>query len=326
MAFTFTGLVDYIDEQSFPMVTKALIGGRTASMLTPQLGVKGKTKINLMDVDVVMQDGSGCVWDASSGDINLTQREIDAQQVKINLEFCPKDLKAYYWRTQMAAGTHQETIPFEEQFANYLVEKVQDELEKVIWGGDHPGGSGNLGMFDGLLIPTASFTDCNLTTGSFPTALTGSLNVQNILEAVERVYVDTPSAAVAKDDFRIYMGVDKFRTLISAIANGNGGPSIFGVAAGDSATSGNISSANIDPLRIIMPGTNIEIVGVGGLEGFNAVYGFSSANAFLGMDLEEDSTKIESWYSQDERKFRVAMEWTMGTQFAYPDQVGKVAI
>ena len=81
MAFTFTGLVDYIDEQSFPMVTKALIGGRTASMLTPQLGVKGKTKINLMDVDVVMQDGSGCVWDASSGDINLTQREIDAQQV-----------------------------------------------------------------------------------------------------------------------------------------------------------------------------------------------------------------------------------------------------
>jgi hypothetical protein len=43
------------------------------------------------------------------------------------MEFCPKDLNAYYWRTQMPAGTHQEALPFEEQFANYLVEKVQDE-------------------------------------------------------------------------------------------------------------------------------------------------------------------------------------------------------
>jgi hypothetical protein len=141
------------------MVTKSLIGGRTASMLTPQIGVKGKTKINLMDVDVVMQDGSGCTW-LADGNIDLTQREIDAKQVKINLEFCPKELNAYYWRTQMPAGTHQEALPFEEQFANYLVEKVQNEIEKVIWNGDFAGGSGNLAMFDGLLIPTASFTEC----------------------------------------------------------------------------------------------------------------------------------------------------------------------
>jgi hypothetical protein len=83
------------------MVTKSLIGGRTASCLLLKLGVKGKTKINLMDVDVVMQDGSGCAW-LADGNIDLTQREIDAKQVKINLEFCPKDLNAYYWRTQMA--------------------------------------------------------------------------------------------------------------------------------------------------------------------------------------------------------------------------------
>jgi len=300
------------------MVTKALIGGRTASMLTPQLGVKGKTKINLMDVDVTMQDGSDCTWDASSGDIDLTQREIDAQQVKINLEFCPKDLNAYYWRTQMAAGTHQETIPFEEQFANYLVEKVQDELEKVIWGGNHPGGVGNLAMFDGLLIPTADFTDCNATTTSFPTPLTTGLSISNILEAIERIYVETPSAAVAKDDFKIFLGTDKFRTLAAALMNGNGLSSAGGQL--------NNYTSDFDPLRLIFPGTNIEVVGVGGLEGFNAAYGMSMSNAFLGMDLEEDSTKIESWYSQDDRKFRVAMEWTMGTQFAYPDQVGKVAI
>jgi hypothetical protein len=220
MAFTFSGLTAYIDEQNFPMVTKALIGGRTASMLTPQLGVKGKTKINLLDVDVVMQDGSGCTWNAS-GDIALTQREIDAKQVKINLEFCPKDLNAYYLRTQMAAGTHQESIPFEEQFANYLVEKVQNEIEKVIWNGDaQTPAAGNLGMFDGLVMPRALYTDCNLATGSFATPLTVAVTISNVLEAIERIYVETPSAAVAQGDFKIFMGTDKFRVLAAALMNG----------------------------------------------------------------------------------------------------------
>ena len=316
MALDLTGLTAYIDEQSFPMVTKSLIGGRTASMLTPQIGVKGKTKINLLDSDVVMQDGSGCTWNAL-GDVDLTQREIDAKQVKINMEFCPKDLNAYYWRTQMPAGTHQEALPFEEQFANYLVEKVQDEIEKVIWGGNF-GAAGNLGMFDGLLIPTASFTDCNAATGSFPTPLTTGLSISNILEAIERIYVETPSAAVAQSDFKIFLGTDKFRTLAAALMNGNGLSSAGGQL--------NNYTSDFDPLRLIFPGTNIEVVGVGGLEGFNAAYGMSMANAFLGVDLDSDSSKIESWYSQDDRKYRVAIEFTMGTQFAYPDQVGKVAI
>ena len=317
MALDLTGLTAYIDEQNFPMVTKALIGGRTASLLTPQLGVKGKTKINLMDVDVVMQDGSGCAWNAS-GNVDLTQREIDAKQVKINLEFCPKELNAYYWRTQMAAGTHQESLPFEEQFANYLVEKVQNEIEKVIWNGDFAGGSGNLAMFDGLIIPSASFTDCNVGTGSFPTPLATAITISNVLEAIERIYVETPSAAVAKGDFKIFLGTDKFRVLAAALMNGNGLTSAGGQL--------NNYTSSFDPLRLIFPGTNIEIVGVGGLEASNDIVGFSVANAFLGMDLSEDSSKIESWYSQDDRKFRVAMEFTMGTQFAYPDQVGIVSV
>ena len=318
MAFTFTGLVDYIDEQSFPMLTKSLIGGRTASMLTTQVGVAGKTKINLLDVGVNMQDGAGCGW-LASGAVALTQREIDAKQVKINLEFCPKELQGYYWRTQMAAGTHQDSIPFEQQFANYLVEKVQNEIEKVIWNGDAvTPAAGNLAMFDGLVMPRALYTDCNLGTGSFPTPLTGAVTISNVLEAIERIYVETPSAAVAQGDFKIFMGTDKFRVLAAALMNGNGLSSAGGQL--------NNYTSDFDPLRLIFPGTNIEIVGVGGLEGTNDIYGMSMANAFLGVNLSEDSSKLETWYSQDDRKFRVAMEFTMGTQVAYPDQVGKVIV
>ena len=218
----------------------------------------------------------------------------------------------------MPSGTHQEALPFEEQFANYLVEKVQNEIEKVIWNGDFAGGSGNLAMFDGLGLLYASYTDCNLSTGSFPTPLTTAITISNVLEAIERIYVETPSAAVAQGDFKIFMGTEKFRVLAAALMNGNGLSSAGGQL--------NNYTSSFDPLRLIFPGTNIEIVGVGGLEGNNAIFGLSMANAFLGMDLSEDSSKIESWYSQDDRKFRVAMEFTMGTQVAYPDQVGIVSV
>jgi hypothetical protein len=294
MAFTFTGLVDYIDEQSFPMLTKSLIGGRTASMLTTQVGVAGKTKINLLDVGVNMQDGSGCSW-LASGAVALTQREIDAKQVKINLEFCPKELQGYYWRTQMAAGTHQDSIPFEEQFANYLVEKVQDEIEKVIWNGDFAAGVGNLAMFDGLLIPTASFTDANAVTGSFPTPLTIGLSISNILEAIERIYVETPSAAVAKGDFKIFMGTDKFRVLAAALMNGNGLSSAGGQL--------NNYTSDFDPLRLIFPGTNIEVVGVGGLDGSKRHLTDSLWQThFWEWIYQKILANLKAWYSQDDRK------------------------
>ena len=289
MALDLSALTAYIDEQNFELATAALIGGRTAGFLTPQVGVKGETKINKMDVDVTMQDGSGCAWNAS-GDATFTQETIDAKQVKINMEFCPKDLNSYYWRTQMPAGTHQEALPFEAQFASYLVAKVQDELEKVIWQGDATSGSGNLAMFDGLLIDAANFTDCNGTSGSFGTALTGAIDINNVVEAVERIYVESPSAAVAQDDFRVYLGVDKFRTLVSAIMNGNGGASILSGGA----LQGSMDRADVDPLRIILPGTNMEIVGVGGLDGLDKAVGFSSNNAYLGVDLSADSTNIAS--------------------------------
>ena len=321
MALDLSALTAYIDEQNFELATAALIGGRTAGFLTPQVGVKGETKINKMDVDVTMQDGSGCAWNAS-GDATFTQETIDAKQVKINMEFCPKDLNAYYWRTQMPAGTHQEALPFEAQFANYLVAKVQDELETVIWNGDATSGTGNNAMFDGILIDAANFTDCNGTSGSFGTALTGAIDINNVVEAVERIYVESPSAAVAQDDFRVYLGVDKFRALVAAIMNGNGGASILSGAA----LQGSMDRADVDPLRIILPGTNMEIVGVGGLNTADKAVGFSSSNVFLGMDLEADSSNIESWYSQDDRKFRVAMEFTMGVGIAYKSEVGKVIV
>ena len=320
MGFTWGAIPNYIEQENFPLITKALVGGRSAAMMTKQVGVKGDTTLNLMDVDVNMSAGGTCTW-AQNGDIDFTQRTINAKQVQINMEFCPDALRGYYLRTQLPSGTPNKELPFEAQFADYLVEKIQDEIEKIIWQGNF-GAAGNLGMFDGLLQSTAGFTDCNVA-GDFPVPLAAPLAISDMIEAIERIYVTTPAEAVAQGDFKIFVGYDKFRLLASAMMNGQTG--LVGAGALGGAQLNGYQS-DFDPMRLIFPGTNIEVVAVNGLTGLNGVYGANLSNMVLGVDLESDSSSIETWYSQDDRKYKVAVEFTMGTQVAYPDLIGKVAV
>ena len=319
MAFDVLALSPFVNEQQFPLLTKALAGGRTAELMRKQLGVKGPTTVNLMDVDVNMaQAGATCSFSAD-GDVTFTQQTIDAKHVKINMEFCPKKLENYYLSTQLAPGAIQDSMPFEEVFSNYLIEKIQDEIEKIIWQGDGAGTSGtNLDMFDGILQQTASFTDCN-TAAYNGSTLSSPLTVADMVEAIQRVYALSPSAAVAQNDFKIFCGLDKFRLMSAGLLDGSGLTSTGGQLAN--------YASDFDPFRLVYPGTNIEVIGVNGLTGLNGVYGASLNNLVLGLDLDTDtSAGLEVWYSKDNRSIRVACEFIMGTAVSFPDQVGKVAV
>ena len=319
MAFDVSGLTAFIEEQNFPLITAAVTGGRTASLMEKQVGVKGATKINLMDVDVNFQDGSGCAFNAD-GDITFTQREIDPAKLKLNMEFCPKTLEGYYLRSQLPSGAHYESIPFEEQFGAYLVEKIQSELEVMIWRSNATTGTGNLQFFDGLreTILGASYIDANTSAYVDSTVLSTALNAGNMIEAVQRVYAAAAAAIVDKADAKIFVGYDKFRELAIALQNGMG---LAG--AGGQLQNANSSFAE---LTMMLPGTNIEIVAVNGLTGINDVYCSRTSNMFLGVDLEDDASKIESWYSKDDRKYKVAVDLTLGVQVAYPDQISAIIL
>jgi hypothetical protein len=323
MAFDLSGLNPFIQEQQFPLLTKALAGGRTAELMRKQVGVKGPTTVNLMDVDVNMAQApvtSGNCGFSASGDVVFTQQTIDAKHVKINMEVCPKKLENFYLSTQLAPGAIQDSMPFEELFSNYLVEKIQDEIEKIIWQGDGSGTSGtNLDMFDGILQQTAGFTDCNTAAYNGGT-LSSPLTVADMVEAIKRVYALTPSAAVEQNDFKIFVGLDKFRLAAAGLLDGSGLTSTGGQLAN--------YASDFDPFRLVYPGTNIEVIGVNGLTGLNGVYGASLNNLVLGLDLDTDTSDagLEVWYSKDNRTIRVACEFIMGTQVAFPDQVGKVAV
>jgi len=316
-----SGLQAYIEEQNFPLIAKALTSSPTMALAQKQVGVKGKSAINLADIDINFQDGSGCAWN-EDGDITLTQRFIDPAKLKLQMEFCPKELEAVYLRTQLPSGAHYETIPFEEFFANYLVEKIAAELEKMIWKSNATTGTGNYQFFDGFreAILGGSYIDANTVAFGSGVALTTALTANNMVEAVQRVYEAAADAVIENDDAVVFVGADKFRALAIAIQNGLG---TSWVTAGGQLQG---YQTEMGSLSMVFPGTNLKIQATSGLSAINDVYLARTSNMYVGMDLEEDASRIESWYSQDDRKFKIAVELTVGAQVAFPDQISAVSL
>ena len=58
MAYTFSGLSSYTDQQRLPLITKAVFSARSAALFTKQVGIKFAAALNLMDTDALF-----CLFD-----------------------------------------------------------------------------------------------------------------------------------------------------------------------------------------------------------------------------------------------------------------------
>lgn len=294
-----TSLPAYVEEKKIGLIRNAVIGAKSASLFNLQTGIKGATAINLLNTDVVFGDGSDCGWD-DAGTSTLSQRILTPGYPKVNMSFCDKVLLKTYanYLVKIAAG--QKTMPFEEDFIAGVIENVKAKLETMIWTGSVSGGD----AFDGIetVITGTSFV---------PVTYQSSDSVTTIVNAT---YAAIPSAAFNKGQVVMFMGSDMYRTYIQElIANGN---LVITTGLNDVAM----------PDSILIPGTNVRVYGVAGLDGTGDVYASYQDNFIYGTDLQGDDEKFDFWYSQDNREFRLAIEMAIGVQVAFPDMLVKASL
>jgi len=139
-----------------------------------------------------------------------------------------------------------------------------------------------------------------------------------MIEAVQRVYAAAADAVIENDDAVVFVGADKFRELAIAIQNGMGLATAGGQLQGYQTEMGSLS--------MLFPGTNLRIQATSGLTAVNDVYLARTSNMYVGVDLDSDASSIMSWYSMDDRVFRIAVELTVGAQVAFPDQISVVSL
>ena len=296
-------LPHYVEEKRLPLIREAVIGNRTAKEFNLQTGIKGATALNLLSTNVIFGNGFDCGWD-DSGESTLSQRVLTPGAVKVNMSFCDKTLLKTWMNYDVRVAAGQKNLPAEEDFMNGVIDSVKAELEKAMWQGDTNSNQANLNKFDGI----NKIMDAETPAGTY-TIQSGDTKTKILNE----VYALIPSAAYEKGEVVAYVGYDFYRPWVQElIANGN-----LVLNAGNGAVLDNVAM----PTSMLIPGTNVRVIPVAGLDGTNRVYASYRDNFIYGVDMQGDDEKAEMWYSQDNREYRLAIEFIAGVQVAYPDMV-----
>jgi hypothetical protein len=300
MSLNLTGLSVYTDENKMELIKKSILEGRTLEFVTVQADIKSSANINIIDSSLVGQAGA-CGF-TPLGETSLTVRELKVDKVKINESICLDELEAYYTQKMMNSGSYNESIPFEQIYSEDKSDKVADMIESIIWKGDKDSGSGNLALGNGYLKLTDSLTGqtVNGNTGSV-----SSLTASNIIEVVDGMVESIPADIINADDLILFVGYDTYRLYARALRNAN----LFAYTGAENQG---------EDFSQMVPGTNVKVVAVKGLNGTNRMELTRIANKYVGVDMLNDAESFSIFYSQDNDEVRFISKFKIGVQFAFP--------
>jgi hypothetical protein len=314
MSYAFVSpLAQYTNQNVLPLITKSLFDAKTISLINKQVGLKGPSTLNLMSETTSFAYGFGCGFDSNKGtnETSFTQRTINIVDVKVYESLCPKSLQQYWMQSQLPSGSMLTSIPFEEQYATMKVKAIQKALETAVWNG-----TGSAGSITGFASILSGVTDYNaVVSGWTPLTLadlTGASAGANVIKMLNRIETNVVADIRGADDVTIFCGMDLFTIIKQGLVAQN----YF-----------NVSYLNgVETYELVLPGSNIKLIGVNGLNGSSDLYFGRLSNFYFGTDLLGEEEKFEIFYAKEADEVRFMCEFKAGVQVAFPDQVGRFMI
>ena len=315
MAYNVTALAAYTKPNETQLLTKALFGAKSISLMTPQVGIKSTQQVNTMDTDAVFQ-ADACGWNAS-GTTSFSGRTLTVGAIKIQESLCPKDLNSKYLQLSLPKGSADTSVPFEQTYTEYKAGLIAEQLETAVWQGNTASANPNLARFDGLIkiIDAASgVVEANVSgfmTGA-PYSASGGFTVNNAIAIMQGIYRAIPVELLDKSDLKVFIGMNQFRTYQMALTNAN----LFHY---------NTDASNSN-FEITIPGTNVKVVAVNGLNGTNRIFAARTSNLFFGTDMLGEEDKFEMFYAKEANEVRYHVAFKAGVQIAFPEEIVKFTL
>jgi len=299
--YTVSGLTSYVEVNKDVLIKNIVlgfVGGDTIPMLRKQLNVKTKERLNYLDVDPVLQDGSSCGF-SPSGKTEFSERDIEVSQIKAQDQYCDKDLLGKFaeYLVKTAATKDGSDMPFEAEILDEVSRNIAKKMEKLVWQGSKTGGD----LFDGFLTQALGADSAATIT------VTGS-SATSISERIEAVIMGIPEDAAWLDSAMIFVSPANFRKLaFELIKSYKYNANMFG--------------SEIEDKDIVYPGTNIKVHKTYGLTGSDKVFLSPVQNLVYGTDLMNDEERIRFWYDDNSELFKYSIHWVAGVKTLYPDAV-----
>ena len=305
MSFNVASLTNYVNEQSTDLISRLYFEKTSSDYFTLQSGVKKTDALHLLAVTAFPQDGSGCSPTAS-GDVVFSNRDITVGQITYFSGFCMKDLIPKYTQILLRAGNAEtEDMAFEAEVADSIIKTIMEHNETADWQGDTASGNVYINRYDGLIkIIDAATTAVDGNTTSATAITSGaSGNVDSLVNAMANA---RPAKVKSALNQVLFVGQDTFDKYVDTLNAKN----LFNVDA--------TSWANYS---VSIPGKNITLVGVVGLDGTDRMFLGTQENFFLGFDLQNDEEEFDMWYEKKDDKVYYRVKFKRGLQVAYPNEI-----
>lgn len=293
MGYNLNALPDFKSEGK-AFVIKSILESQTIKKLNEfnsfDPTAKGTSTVQLMDSDLVIQDGTNCGFDASGGAI-LSQAELTVKSLKINESYCPADLAKTWAKGELKAGLEYTEIVFMQDIADMNSKKIALQLELMTWLGDTSlTGATSLKQINGFIkqIKAGSYVNLSGATGA------------TVIAKLQKVFSSMPIEVTDAEDFRIWIGKDTYNAYVAELASLN----LF-------------TPQNADTLF----GTLAKLEVVSGLNGGHVV---AARYRNLQAGGEMTDVSFDSWYSKDDDDVKLKSNFSLGVVPVYIQEIGYV--
>jgi hypothetical protein len=308
MALSFSGISAYSKQEIAPLLTEAVFAAKTQSLLKAG-GIllpktKSSVKVPKLATNANFQTDS-CGWNPS-GTTTLSQATVTVGKIKIEETICPKDFEAYFSQEALKAGSTYEDFgwaDFQAKFTEQKNKMIAKQLEVGIWQGDTTSANLNLVPFDGLikLIDAGSPVDANVS-GYVSGGPIATITAANVVSVLNAVYKAIPVEIIDAEDLKVMCGNDVYRLAVLAYQALN----LYNYKVDGDANQ-----------TFVIPGTNVELVAVNGLNGTGDIYATTLSNIAMAFDLEAEEENYMIWYSKDNNEVRYRVAFKLGVNVAY---------
>ena len=310
MGFTVSSLTDYVNEQSTNLLLRSFYENKSSQYYgTVMTGVKLTDALQLFAVTGYPQADTACS-NTASGDTAFTQRNITVKPIKYHDTLCPKDLRAKWTQILLRPGSsgEVESLTFEATIAEALVSLVKEHIERADWQGNTASGDAVIKMYDGFVkIIDAAGTAIAGNTTNITVATGVTTGSSGNADTIVTNICDARTAAIKNNPNQVmFCGTDFFDKYTATLMAKN----LFHVDA--------TAWANYE---MMVPGRNVRLVGVPGLDGTNRLFLSTRENFVLGTDMQNEFEDFKMWYSMDDDNIKYTIRFKRGVQVAYPSQI-----
>ena len=308
MALSFSGISAYTKQDIAPLLTEAVFAAKTQSLIKSGGILLPKTKSSVAVPKLATLanfQADACGWNAS-GTTTISQATIAVGKIKVEEAICTKDFEAYFTQEALKAGSTYEDFGWAEFSTKFTEQKnkmIAKQLEVGLWLGDTDSTSENLKRFDGLIkiIDAGSPVNANVS-GYVSGGPISTITAANVVSVLNGVYKAIPVEIIDAEDLKVFVGNDVYRLAVLAYQALN----LYNYKVDGDATQ-----------TFIIPGTNVELVAVNGLNGTGDIYATTLSNIAMAFDLEAEEENYKIWYSQDFNEVRYRVAFKLGVGVAY---------